>query len=432
MAKVLVLYHSIYGHIEAMANAVAEGARGVAGAKVDIKRVPETMPEDVFKSAGGKSNQAAPIAQPGELANYDAIIFGTGTRFGNMTGQMRNFLDQTGPLWMSGALVGKVGSVFSSSATQHGGQESTILSFHTTLLHQGMIIVGLPYAEAAPDGSGRDQGRQPLRCEHDHRRQGRALAQPAGTRHGAVPGQARDADRDQAVRLTTRAASRGVRTRDHCAHPRVGRAGFAAVMQTPATTALASDNAALATMIQRKPATKATPSARSAAAAARRRDRPAASAAASLLRGLAATTRSRRHAGGGQRVAQAGIERASHQRAEDGDREQARDSRHRVVDARRDPRVMRVHRVHDGGRERRDGHGHAEAQTTIDRKERGPVAAADARTREQARNPRRRSPDPTISGRLDPKRSTSPPDHRDSTNRSRMNGRNAAPAAAGE
>jgi NAD(P)H dehydrogenase (quinone) len=151
----------LHGHIEAMAHAVAEGARAVAGAKVDIKRVPETVPEDVFKNAGGKSNQAAAIAQPAELANYDAIIFGTGTRFGNMTGQMRTFLDQTGALWMSGALVGKVGSVFSSSATQHGGQESTILSFHTTLLHQGMIIVGLPYAEARQMGLDEIKGGSP-------------------------------------------------------------------------------------------------------------------------------------------------------------------------------------------------------------------------------------------------------------------------------
>ena len=113
MAKVLVLYHSIYGHIEAMANAVAEGAREVSGATVDLKRVPETIPEEQFRALGGKVNQAAPIAAPEELANYDAIVFGTGTRFGNMTGQMRTFLDQTGALWMRGALVGKVGSVFS-------------------------------------------------------------------------------------------------------------------------------------------------------------------------------------------------------------------------------------------------------------------------------------------------------------------------------
>jgi NAD(P)H dehydrogenase (quinone) len=161
MAKVLVLYHSFYGHIEAMAQAQAEGARSVPGAKVDIKRVPETVPDELFKGSGGKGNQAAAIAQPAELANYDAIIFGTGTRFGNMTGQMRTFLDQTGPLWMSGALVGKVGSVFSSSATQHGGQESTILSFHTTLLHLGMIIVGLPYAEARQMGLDEIKGGSP-------------------------------------------------------------------------------------------------------------------------------------------------------------------------------------------------------------------------------------------------------------------------------
>ena len=161
MARVLVLYHSFYGHIEAMANAVAEGAREVPGAKVDIKRVPETVPDELFRQSGGKANQAAAIAKPDELANYDAIIFGTGTRFGNMTGQMRTFLDQTGPLWMSGALVGKVGSVFSSSATQHGGQESTILSFHTTLLHQGMIIVGLPYAEARQMGLDEIKGGSP-------------------------------------------------------------------------------------------------------------------------------------------------------------------------------------------------------------------------------------------------------------------------------
>jgi len=161
MAKVLVLYHSIYGHIEAMANAVAEGAREVSGATVDIKRVPETIPEEQFRALGGKANQAAPIAAPEELANYDAILFGTGTRFGNMTGQMRTFLDQTGALWMRGALVGKVGSVFSSSATQHGGQESTILTFHPTLLHQGMIVVGLPYAEARQMGLDEIKGGSP-------------------------------------------------------------------------------------------------------------------------------------------------------------------------------------------------------------------------------------------------------------------------------
>lgn len=144
MTKILVLYHSMYGHIEQLAAAVAEGARG-AGADVVVKRVPETMPEAAFKAAGGKWDQSAPVADPAELANYDAIIFGTPTRFGMMTGQMRNFIDQTGGLWMKGALVGKVGSVFVSTGTG-GGNETTITSFHATLLHHGMVIVGTPYA----------------------------------------------------------------------------------------------------------------------------------------------------------------------------------------------------------------------------------------------------------------------------------------------
>jgi len=148
MSKVLVLYYSAYGHIEKMAEAVAEGARAVPGTQVTIKRVPELVPDDVAKKSGLKLDQRAPIAKPDELGDYDAVIFGTPTRFGNMCAQMRNFLDQTGGLWMKGALVGKVGSVFASTATQHGGQETTITSFHTTLLHQGMIIVGLPYAFA--------------------------------------------------------------------------------------------------------------------------------------------------------------------------------------------------------------------------------------------------------------------------------------------
>ncbi len=148
MAKILVLYYSAYGHIETMAGAVAEGARSVPGTEVTIKRVPELVPEEVAKKSGMKLNQAAPIATVDELANYDAIIFGTPTRFGNMCAQMRNFLDQTGGHWMKGSLVGKIGSVFASTATQHGGQETTITSFHSTLLHQGMIIVGLPYAFA--------------------------------------------------------------------------------------------------------------------------------------------------------------------------------------------------------------------------------------------------------------------------------------------
>ncbi len=145
MAKVLVLYHSVYGHVETMAHAVAEGARE-AGAEVVVKRVPETVPEDVARAHHFKLDQAAPIATPDELADYDAIIFGAGTRYGTVASQMRAFIDQTGGLWAKGALVGKVGSVFTSSATQHGGQESTILGFIPTLLHHGMVVVGLPYA----------------------------------------------------------------------------------------------------------------------------------------------------------------------------------------------------------------------------------------------------------------------------------------------
>jgi NAD(P)H dehydrogenase (quinone) len=160
MAKILVLYYSMYGHIERMAQAVAEGAKQ-AGADVALKRVPETMPEDVLNNIGAKTEQAAPVADPNELADYDAIIFGTPTRFGNMTGQMRNFLDQTGGLWVQGKLVGKVGSVFTSTATQHGGQESTILTFHTNLLHHGMVIVGLPYASAEQMGLDEIKGGSP-------------------------------------------------------------------------------------------------------------------------------------------------------------------------------------------------------------------------------------------------------------------------------
>lgn len=146
MAKVLVLYYSSYGHIERMAEEVAKGAADVKGVEVVIKRVPEIMPEEIAKKAGIKLNQKAEIATPQELANYDAIIFGTPTRFGNMSSQMRNFLDQTGGLWVSGALIGKIGSVFVSTGTG-GGNESTILSFWNTLIHQGMILVGTPYSE---------------------------------------------------------------------------------------------------------------------------------------------------------------------------------------------------------------------------------------------------------------------------------------------
>jgi NAD(P)H dehydrogenase (quinone) len=145
MPKVLVLYYSSYGHIEKMAEAVAEGARS-AGARVDIKRVPETVPEVIAKSAHFKLDQAAPVATVAELENYDAIIVGTGTRFGRMSSQMAAFLDQAGGLWAKGALHGKVGAAFSSSATQHGGQEMTLFSIITNLLHFGMTIVGLPYS----------------------------------------------------------------------------------------------------------------------------------------------------------------------------------------------------------------------------------------------------------------------------------------------
>ena len=151
MTKVLVLYYSSYGHIEKMASAVAEGVRE-AGAEAVIKRVPELVPDDVARKSGFKLDQAAPIATVDELAGYDAIIIGTPTRFGNMTAQMKNFLDQTGGLWAQGKLIGKVGSVFTSSATQHGGQESTILATHIVLLHQGLVIVGLPYSFAGQMG----------------------------------------------------------------------------------------------------------------------------------------------------------------------------------------------------------------------------------------------------------------------------------------
>ena len=145
MAKVLVLYYSSWGHIEAMAKAAAEGAKD-AGADVVVKRVPELVPEDVAKQSHYKLDQDAAVADPAELADYDGIIFASPTRYGMMASQMKNFLDQTGALWASGALIGKLGSVMTSSATQHGGQESTILSFHTVLLHHGMLIAGLPYS----------------------------------------------------------------------------------------------------------------------------------------------------------------------------------------------------------------------------------------------------------------------------------------------
>lgn len=160
MTKVLVLYYSSYGHVEAMAGAVAEGARA-AGAEVAVKRVPELVPADVAAKSGFKTQQAAPVASVDELPQYDAIIFGTPTRFGNMAAQMRNFLDQTGGLWAGGKLIGKVGSVFASTASQHGGQETTLTSFHTTLLHHGMVIVGVPYSEARQMTLGEISGGSP-------------------------------------------------------------------------------------------------------------------------------------------------------------------------------------------------------------------------------------------------------------------------------
>ncbi|KQS56278.1 NAD(P)H:quinone oxidoreductase [Brevundimonas sp. Leaf363] len=146
MTKVLVLYHSTYGHVEALAEAVAAGAREVEGVTADVKRVPELVPEELARSSGYKLDQAAPIATVDELADYDAIIIGAGTRYGTVASQMRNFLDQTGPLWAKGALVGKVGGAFTSTATQHGGQETTLIGVIQTLLHHGLIVVGLPYA----------------------------------------------------------------------------------------------------------------------------------------------------------------------------------------------------------------------------------------------------------------------------------------------
>jgi NAD(P)H dehydrogenase (quinone) len=199
MAKVLVLYYSAYGHIEAMAHAIAEGARQ-AGATVDIKRVPELVSLEVAKASHFKLDQAAPIATIDELANYDAIILGTGTRFGRMSGQMANFLDQAGGLWMRGALNGKVGGAFSSTATQHGGQETTLFSMISTLMHLGLVVVGLDYGFAgqmkldevtggSPYGAttitGGDGSRLPSQNELDGARyQGRRIAEIAKKLHG--------------------------------------------------------------------------------------------------------------------------------------------------------------------------------------------------------------------------------------------------------
>jgi NAD(P)H dehydrogenase (quinone) len=199
MARVLVLYYSAYGHIETMANAVAEGARE-GGATVDIKRVPELVPEDVARKSYFKLDQKAPIAKIEDLANYDAIVVGAGTRFGRLPSQMANFLDQAGGLWMRGALHGKVGGAFTSSATQHGGQETTLFSIITNLLHFGMTIVGLDYGHAgqmtlsaitggSPYGAttiaGGDGSRQPTENElQGARYQGRRIAETANKLHG--------------------------------------------------------------------------------------------------------------------------------------------------------------------------------------------------------------------------------------------------------
>jgi NAD(P)H dehydrogenase (quinone) len=199
MAKVLVLYYSAYGHIETMAGAVAEGARA-AGATVDIKRVPELVPQEVARASHYKLDQAAPIAKVEELADYDAIIVGVGTRFGRMASQMANFLDQAGGLWAKGALNGKVGGAFTSTATQHGGQETTLFSIITNLMHFGLVIVGLDYGfqemttldevvGGAPYGAttlaGGDGSRQPSKIELDGARyQGRRVAEVALKLHG--------------------------------------------------------------------------------------------------------------------------------------------------------------------------------------------------------------------------------------------------------
>jgi NAD(P)H dehydrogenase (quinone) len=199
MAKVLVLYYSAYGHIETMANAVAEGARE-AGAKVDIKRVPEIVPEEMARAAHFKLNQAAPIAKIDDLGDYDAIIIGAGTRFGRLSSQMASFLDQAGGLWMRGALHGKVGGAFTSTGTQHGGQETTLFNIITNLFHFGMVIVGLDYGHVgqatvqeitggSPYGAttiaGGDGSRQPTANElAGARYQGRRVAEVANKLHG--------------------------------------------------------------------------------------------------------------------------------------------------------------------------------------------------------------------------------------------------------
>ena len=203
-AKIQIVFYSMYGHVHQLAEAVAAGAREVPGVEVGLFQVPELVPEEALERTGAKAARAAfahiPVARPEQLVEADAILFGTPTRFGNMCAQMRNFLDQTGGLWAKGALIGKVGSVFASTATQHGGQETTITSFHTTLLHHGMVIVGVPYSEArlttmaevtggTPYGAttlaAADGSRQPSENELEIARfQGRHVAQIAARLHG--------------------------------------------------------------------------------------------------------------------------------------------------------------------------------------------------------------------------------------------------------
>lgn len=200
MAKILVLYHSTYGHLEVMAQAVAEGAAQVEGAQVDIKRVPETVPQDLAEKSGYKLDQAAPIAVIDDLKDYDAIIIGAGTRFGSVASQMRAFLDQAGGLWFTGALLGKIGGAFTATATQHGGQETTFQGLHNFFMHHGMPVVGLPYAfqgqsrldeitGGSPYGAstitGSDGSRMPSENELDGARfQGRHIAELATKLHG--------------------------------------------------------------------------------------------------------------------------------------------------------------------------------------------------------------------------------------------------------
>jgi len=201
MTTVLILYYSSYGHTETLAHAVADGVGRVSGAAATVKRVPELVPEDTQQNAGFKSDQAAPVLDdPNELADYDAIIVGTPTRFGNMASQMRNVWDQTGGLWFNGKLIGKVGGAFTSTGSQHGGQETTLTSIHTTLLHHGMVVVGVPYScpnlttmdeitGGTPYGAstlaGRDGSRQPSANELEIARfQGAHVAETARKLHG--------------------------------------------------------------------------------------------------------------------------------------------------------------------------------------------------------------------------------------------------------